>query len=153
MISWPLSPKPFPEVRGGLPQITIIILHKSFSGRSVIDAAWRLTTFGIGSPVAMVLVRVGWRLYEIAPLSSKANRSRPWSECEFDQRFQLVTIVLEVNEGTIGELRRDEENVRGVETNSQTLRHRLSVRPDLMKIKSRPTDKQRQVDRARLNSR
>ena len=30
----------------------------------------------------MVLVRVGWQLYEIAPVSSKANRSRPWSECE-----------------------------------------------------------------------
>ena len=49
MISWPFSPKPFPKVRGGLPRVTIIILHESFSGRSVIDAAWHLTTFGIGS--------------------------------------------------------------------------------------------------------
>jgi hypothetical protein len=31
MISWPLSPKPFPKVRGGLPRIIIIILHESFS--------------------------------------------------------------------------------------------------------------------------
>jgi hypothetical protein len=51
---------------------------------------------------------------------------------------------------TLEEMKRRGRTPQGVETDLQTLRHRFDVRPNLMKIRTPPTEKRRHVDIAEV---